>query len=291
MRRLKRELGSGAVRQRFRVPAPEFTRERGLTWPVVILLRVRGQKVAVQTAGKKFLSAVGEVWRVVTARAYGQARHQVQPEVFVPLNAVTCEEYDARYGADGEVGGWHGQRVGGGDGRYLNRPATAETRRELSGQTHQYEGGAQVQALAAVLSELRNESGLRAAWGPKPAEKNLLVGTHLAAPQAGDVRVGDRASADYRVLVTGVARGWHFVIGFPRQSFTAVTAVWAAPAQERVVTLEGTAKARASGAAPQLPTTLRVRVLKVGLARGEGEVLGTALLAAQPSPAVECKAV
>jgi hypothetical protein len=161
----------------------------------------------------------------------------------------------------------------------------------LSGQTHQYEGGAQVQALAAVLSELRNESGLRAAWGPKPAEKNLLVGTHLAAPQAGDVRVGDRASADYRVLVTGVARGWHFVIGFPRQSFTAVTAVWAAPAQERVVTLEGTAKARASGAAPQLPTTLRVRVLKVGLARGEGEVLGTALLAAQPSPAVECKAV
>ena len=82
--------------KRFRVPATDFTRERGLTWPVGIMLMVRGQKVSLPTAGNKFFSALGAVWQVVTASAYRQARQKVQPEMFVPLNAVAWEEYYAR---------------------------------------------------------------------------------------------------------------------------------------------------------------------------------------------------
>jgi hypothetical protein len=247
--------------------------------------------VSLQTAVNKFFSAVGDVWRVVTASAYRQARQKVQPEVFVHLNAVTCEEYYARYGADQEVVLWHGQRVLGVDGSYLNLPDTEETRREFSVQTNQHPGGEQVQALASVLYDLRNDVGLSAALGPKQAEKNLLFTTHLAATQAGDVLVCDRAYADYSVMATVVARQCHFVIRFPRQSFTAVNAFWAAPAQERVVTLAVTSKARAYVAEQQLPTTLRVRLVKVVLASGEVEVLGTDLLDAQTYPAAEFKAV
>jgi hypothetical protein len=36
---------------------------------------------------------------------------------------------------------WHGQRVLGVEGSYLNLPDTEETRREFSVQTHQYVGG------------------------------------------------------------------------------------------------------------------------------------------------------
>jgi hypothetical protein len=92
-------------------------------------------------------------------------------------------------------------------------------------------------------------------------------------------------------MATGVARQCHFVIRFPRQRFTAVKAFWAAPAQERVVTLEVTSKARAYGAEHPLPTTLVVRLLKGVLARGEVEVLGTDLLDPQPYPAAEFKVV
>jgi len=123
--------------------------------------------------------------------------------------------------------------------------------------------------------------GLSAAIGPKPAEKNLVLGTHLAMTQAGDVLVCDRAYADYRVLATLVAGQCHFVLRFPRQSFLAVKAFWLARAQAREVRLEVTSKARAYVAEHQLPTPLRGRLLKVGLARGEGEVLGTDLLEAQ----------
>jgi hypothetical protein len=64
MRRLKRELVSAAVRHRFRVQARDFTRARVVTWPVVVLLMLRRQKVALQTAVNQFFSAGGEVWRV-----------------------------------------------------------------------------------------------------------------------------------------------------------------------------------------------------------------------------------
>lgn len=282
---------SAAVRQRFRVQARDFTRVRVLTWPVVILVMLRGQKVALQTAVNKFFSAVGEVWRVVTASAYRQARQKVQPEVFVYLNTVACEEFYTRYGEDNEVVRWHGQRVLGVEGSYLNLPDTEETRQEFSVQTNQHPGGEQVQALASVLYDLRNDVGLSAALGPKQAEKNLLFRTHLAATQGGDVLVCDRAYADYSVMAMIVAHQCHFVIRFPRQSFTAVNAFWAAAASEQVVTLAVTSKARAYVAAPHLPTTLQVRLLKVGLASGEVEVLGTDLLDAQTYPAAEFKAV
>ncbi len=41
----------------------------------------------------------------------------MQPEVFVHLNRVACEEYYTRYGADQELELWHGQRVLGVDGK------------------------------------------------------------------------------------------------------------------------------------------------------------------------------
>jgi hypothetical protein len=288
---VKKELRAPEVMRRFRVKATDFTRVRVLSWPVVIVMMLRGQKVALQTAVNKFFSAIGHVWAVVTASAYSQARQKVQPEVFVHLNAVTCEEFYTQYGADQEVGLWHGQRVLGVDGSYLNLPDTEETRREFSVQTNQHVGGEQVQALASVLYDLRNDIGLSAALGPKQAEKKLLFGTHLAVTQPGDVVVGDRAYADYSVLATLVARGCHFVIRFPRQSFTAVTAFWLARSQERVVTLEVTSKARPYVAEHHLPTTLRVRLVKVRLPSGEAEVLGTDLLDAQTYPAAEFKVV
>jgi len=252
---------------------------------------LRGQKVSLQIAVNKFFSAVGRVWEVVTASAYSQARQKVQPEVFVHLNTVTCEEFYTRYGEDKEVGLWHGQRVLGVDGSYLNLPESEETRREFSVQSNQHAGGEQVQALASVLYDLRNDIGLSAALGPKQAEKNLLFGTHLAATRAGDVLVCDRAYADYSVLATLVTRGCHFVIRFPRQSFTAVNQFWTARAQERVVTLEVTSKAQAYVREHHLPTALRVRLVKVLLSSGEVEVLGTDLLEAQTYPAAEFKVV
>lgn len=93
---MKRELRSAAGRERFRVQVTDLIRARVLTWPVVLILMLRGQQVSMQTAGHKFCSTVGEVWRVVTARGYRQARQKVRPQGFVPLTTVGCEEFYPR---------------------------------------------------------------------------------------------------------------------------------------------------------------------------------------------------
>jgi hypothetical protein len=133
------------------VKATDFTRERVLNWRTVVVLSLSGHKVSLQNAVNKFFCGLGQVWRVVTARAYSPARQKVQSPVFVHLNAVVCEEYYSRYGADHAVVLWHGQRVVGGEGSYVNLPATEETRRRVSVQTNQPLGGEQGQALASVL--------------------------------------------------------------------------------------------------------------------------------------------
>ncbi len=278
---------SSEVIKRFRVKATDFTRQRVLSWQRVVVMMLRGQKISLQSTVNKFFRALGEVWRVVTASAYSQARQKVQPEVFVHLNEVAGEEYYTRYGAEGAVELWHGQRVVGVKGSYFNLPDTEETRRLFSVQTNQYAGGDQVQALASVLYDLRNDIGLSAALGPKQAEKKLLFAHHWAATRGGDVLVCDRAYADYSVRAAIVAHQCHFIIRLPRQSFTAVNAFWAAPAQDHVVTLAVTSKAQSYVKAQQLPTTLRVRLIKVGLPTGELEVVGTDLLNAQAYPAAE----
>jgi len=66
---LKQELQAATVMRRFRVKATDFTRVRVLTWPVVIVLILRGQKVSLQNAVNKFFSALGRIWEVVTASA------------------------------------------------------------------------------------------------------------------------------------------------------------------------------------------------------------------------------
>jgi hypothetical protein len=63
-----------------------------VNWQVVVVMRLRGQKVSLQSAGNKCFSAVGNVWQVVRASAYSQARQKVQPEVLVHVNAAACEE-------------------------------------------------------------------------------------------------------------------------------------------------------------------------------------------------------
>lgn len=125
------------------------------------------------------------MWQVVTARADRQARQKGAPEVDVHLNEAPCEEDDTRSEEGGEVERWHGPRLLGGEGSAFTLPDTEETRRLFSVQTNQDAGGEQVPALGAVWYDRGNDLGLRAALGPKQAEKNVLFAPQWSAVQGG----------------------------------------------------------------------------------------------------------
>jgi len=74
--------------KRFRMKATDFSRQRVLSWRMVVVLMLSGHKVSRQNALNKFFRALGQVWRVVTASAYRQARQKVQPDFAAMLRKL-----------------------------------------------------------------------------------------------------------------------------------------------------------------------------------------------------------
>jgi hypothetical protein len=86
-------LNGSELVNRFRAKVRDFTRQRALTFSVVVVLILRGHKISMQNALNKFFGAIGAVFGVVTASAYSQARRKLKAEVFVHLNEVLWKDY------------------------------------------------------------------------------------------------------------------------------------------------------------------------------------------------------
>ena len=110
----------------------DFRRKRALSFERVCLLILRGHKFGLQNGLNKVFTELEEVFSVPTASAYCQAREKLKAEIFLHLNQLICEDFYRLYESDGLVKLWHGHRVLGCDGTYLNLPDTASTRSEFS---------------------------------------------------------------------------------------------------------------------------------------------------------------
>jgi len=241
-----------------------------------------GKKLSLQNALNKFFRAIGQVLQVPTASAYCQAKQKVKAEVFVHLNRSVGQDFYRLYGMDGEVERWHGHRLLGSDGSYLNLPDTPELREAFSVHRNQHSGKAseQVQALGMVLFDLLNDIALKAAIAPShSAEKDLLFNHLWSELEAGDVLVLDRNSADYSIIARAVRDKIEVVIRCPRQSFKAVMEFFNSGERERIVSLSVPQSVRTQKYVREmeLPETVEVRLLKFKLESGEEEVLLTTL--------------
>jgi hypothetical protein len=168
----------------YRVGERDFTRQRKLTFSIVVLMILRSHKLAIQNGLNKLFRALGLLFQVPTASAYSQARQKISPDVFVHLHKLVQHEFYTLYGAEDAVQLWRGHRVLGADGTYLNVPDTPETRTTFSLQTNQHKGVGRVQALASVLYDVCNDIGVDAVLGPIQAEKHLVF-QHVTATQPG----------------------------------------------------------------------------------------------------------
>ncbi len=264
--------------QRFRVKETHWTRQRCLTFDTTATLILQGHKFPMQNNLNKLFQAMNQVEDVPTASAYCQARRKLKPELFLYLNQQVTDGFYDLYGGDGQVRRWQGRRVLGVDGTYLNLPDSEETRQRFSVQMNQHDAQGWVQAMASVLYDVRNDIGLNAALSGRCAEKTPMFDHHLKHTQKGDVVVLDRLYADFAVMAFWAGNGRDFVIRMPRGRFQEVQAFWASSEREREVRLKATGKQKRFVRERGLPTSLRVRLVKVELDSGETEVLATSLL-------------
>jgi DDE family transposase len=279
---LREEIFSEDNKEKYKKAEKDFSRKRVLTFARVVVMILSGHKMSLQNALNKLFSSLGELFSVPTASAYCQAKKKVEPEMFVHLSKVLCEDFYALYGADEEVKGWHGRRLLGGDGTYLNLPDTPELRAQFSVHENQHPGdkSQQVQALGVVLHDLLNDLGVASALAPShSAEKSLLLEGVWSATQSGDVLVFDRNSADYTIIAKANKDGLDVIIRCPRQSFSVVNDFFKSAELERLVRLgvPQSAKTHRYVKEHELAEEIEVRLLKFKLENGEEEVLLTTL--------------
>jgi hypothetical protein len=289
---LKRLLSSDRLREKYRVNSQDFTRNRTLSFSFVAVLILRGHKLSLQNAINKFFGALGKVFSVPSGSAYSQARQKLQPELFIHLNQVVCQDFYRMYGADDEVLTWRGHRVLAYDGTYINLPNTEELREKYTIQRNQHEPEC-VQALAGVLYDVRNDIGLGAGFGPIQAEKNFLLNELWQQTRRGDLIVMDRNFADYTVIAYADKQKREVLVRCPAQSFGVVNDFWKSDEIERIVTLTvpGTPQTKKFVREHKLPQAVTVRLLKFTLSTGETEVLLTTLIDRRRYPRAEFEQV
>ena len=280
---------------RHRVRRVDFTRQRLLTFPVVMLLLLQKSTKSVQRHLHCFFQ---QLWpqaegRAVTPGGWTQARAKLSHTALIELNQevlLPCfyapEQTPPRRS-------WRGHRLLGVDGSLLRLPSHPEifeifgavvVANHLGDTSTRY-----APARLSVLYDLLNGLGLDARLAPVAQSEVDLAAAQLAHVGKTDVLIWDRGFTGFVLMAQVLARGAHFVGRCSRSSFAAAQELFRINRAGRShrVKLVAASDQRAELKGLGLPTELVVRFVSVRLSTGELEVLVTSLLAETLYPTAE----
>jgi hypothetical protein len=273
----------------------DFTRQRVLTFPVVMLLLLQKTTRSVQRHLHTFFH---ELWpqsddRSATPGGWTQARAKLSHTAFIELNQqvlLPCF-YAPDQAAHRRT--WRGHRLLGGDGSLLrlpSHPEVVETFGELAVANHFGDTGTRyVPARLSVLYDLLNHIGLDARLSPVAVGETDLLAAQLERVERNDVLVWDRGFTGFVLMARVLARDAHFVGRCSKSSFAAAQELFRANRGgcSKIVKLVAARDQRAELKRLGLPNELIVRFVGVRLSTGELEVLVTSLLQEELYPTQE----
>lgn len=292
---LRAKLRDADFIARCRVRAQDFTRQRQLTFPIVMLFVLQKTLKSIQRHLHEFLDelAQGELFEPVTAGAFTHARAKLKDMAFIELNQGTVVPWI--YGPEQAqvVKRWHGHRLLGIDSSLLRLPNSAQLRTEFnlvevtnqSGRT----GTSYPEARMSVIYDLLNRVGLDGRLEPSGVSEVDLAIEQLSKAGPGDVLINDRGFTGYRYLAWHHRLELHHISRCSRGSFAAAQELFRSnrAGRTKAVKLMARAEERAELKRLGLPLELVVRFISVRLPTGELEVLATSLLSEQQYPTQE----
>lgn len=280
---------SQQFKERHRLEPRYFSRERVLTFEVVLMLIVQKSAKSIQLLLNEFLTKLG--LPLVSKSAYSQARQHLSHTAFIELNqsGVVGSMY-----VDNEYQRYWGYRVMGIDGSRVTLP-DSEPIYEAFGRVKRTSGkkglkgeGHYSYAQASVLYDVLNKIALDSLFEPGRSYEVDLAERHLVHTQADDLLVCDRNYPSYRWLATLVSQQRAFVIRCQHNSFRAVQTMFAGQGSDsQIVTLKVHPAKRREIRERGLPEQLTVRLVRLVLVDGTIEVLVTNLLDEQRYPTAD----
>jgi hypothetical protein len=272
-------------RARHRVHIRDFTRQRVLTFPVVMLLLLQKTTKSIQRHLHSFFEqlrpqAHGDG---VTPGGWTQARAKLSHTAFIELNQEIL--LPCFYAADqaGHRRSWRGHRLLGCDGSLLRLPSHRQVFEHFGSLTVTNQlgdtGTRYAPARLSVLYDLLNGLGLDARLEPVAQSEVELAAGQLERVAPNDVLIWDRGFTGMVLMAQTLARGAHFIGRCSKGSFAAAQQLFRVNRAGRslLVKLVASSAQRAELQKLGLPGELNARFVSLRLPTGELEVLVTSL--------------
>ena len=270
---------------RHRACTRDFTRQRRLTFPVVMLLLLQKTTKSIQRHLHSFFHQLGPepAGRSVTPGAWTQARAKLAHTAFIELNQQVLLPCFYAPEPAGHRRRWRGHRLLGVDGSLLRLPSHPEVFALFGtvpvanhlGPT----GTMYAPARLSVLYDLLNRIGLDARLEPVALSEVDLAAAQLGHVEKDDVVIWDRGFTGFVLMAQVRARGAHFIGRCSQGSFAAAQEMFRAKraGRSQVVKLMAVRAQWAALRQLGLPTEMSARFVSVRLPTGELEVLVTSL--------------
>ncbi len=283
---LRAQIRDVEFMSRHRVRPEDFTRQRQLTFPVVMLFVLQKTIKSIQRHLHEFFNELlgDELFEPVTAGAWTHARAKLKHTAFLELNekVVLPILYDPQ--RQKEQRRWRGHRLIGVDSSVLRLPNSQELLDAFtvveSSNDRGKTGTSYPEARMSVLYDLLNQVGLDARLEPsRLSEVELAMQqSHKAEPR--DIMICDRGYAGYAFLAWHHHLGLNYIIRCSTASFLAAQELFRRGRAGRsvIVKLVPPSSQRPQVRGLKLPLELVVRFVSLRLPTGELEVLATSLL-------------
>ena len=290
---IRAKLHDPEFRARHRVLDQDFTRNRQLTFPVIMLFVLQKTVKSIQKHLHEFFEELsqGDWFQTLTPGAVTHARAKLKPSAFVELNQqvvlpmVSEQNFPLRR--------WHGHRLFGHESSLLRLPNTEELAQEFGRVEVTNQQGATgtsyPEGRMSVLYDLLNQIGVDARLeSSRVGEVSLAIEEAAHAP-VGDIVINDRGFTGFRYLAEHVHRGLHVVGRCSSGSFLTAQELFRLDRSGRslITHLYAPKKERAELKRLGLPLKLKVRFVSVRLPDDKLEVLVTTLLDEKEYPTEE----
>ena len=274
---LKAVLYSPDFQARHRQQPQDFTRHRRLTFVIVVCILLNLLKRALQDELDEFfkvLEAAPLALRQVTKSAFCQARLKLRYEALVELNRVQVRYFYEHL----QPLRWQGFRLLALDGSMSELPAEPDVGAHF-GVWHPAAGGSCPKARLSQLFDPLNRVTVDALILPKDIGEREAAAQHCVHLQPTDLVLLDRGYPAFWLLVLIRSTGAHFCLRFKSTGWQIVETFLATGPREQIVTMAPPASALPECHDHSLtPAPLTLRLLRIELAGGQVEVLGTSLL-------------
>lgn len=294
---LRSRLQDAAFIARHRVREQDFTRERQLTFPIVMLFVLQKTVKSIQRHLHELLDelAGGQLFESATAGAFTHARAKLKHTAFIELNEQvvlpTVSETHL------ELKRWRSHRLFGHDSSLTRLPYSQELVQAFSLVEVTNQRGATgtryPEARMAVVYDVLNRIGVNARLESSQVGEVALAIEQAACLAPGDVVISDRGFTGFRYIAEHVRRGVQVIGRCSTGSFlTAQELFRLNRAGRSVITkIYAPKEERAEFKRLGLPLEVKVRFVSLRLPDGKLEVLVTTLWEEELYPTEEFREV